>query len=168
VANDITLTKNINKFYFCTSKVWVLKFSNWVILSIYIFDLGCKDKKKKYRKYDSKCIEKVNSGFKDIFSYQSISKKSRKLKKFITKKNLKRVKVFFLNTISSKKKLHNLSTIKILKNVFKKRNLKKKAKRKIFKKINLNTRLYTLMCRKKEHINKSSTHHTLKEMYAFF
>jgi len=39
--------KKLLKHIFCTSKLWVIKFSGWIVLSIYLLDTSIKIKKKK-------------------------------------------------------------------------------------------------------------------------
>lgn len=43
----LNFNKMIYKFYFCSSKLWIFKYGNWVIVSIYLYDLGAKQQKKK-------------------------------------------------------------------------------------------------------------------------
>lgn len=131
--------KNTKNYLLNSSKLWILKFNNWLILSIYLFDSSFKLKKKK-KKINIKLKKKVNSLFLKnlnnkslLILFKTFFKRSWKFRKTIQKKFISRYKFFYFNKMQFlTKKLNRLTTLSIFKKKKIKINLKTKTS--LFKK----------------------------------
>ncbi len=171
-----TYIKHITRYQFCISKLWILKFGSWIILSIYIFDLGAKyqKKKKNYIKNIKRLKYKYLTTY-NILNFQHSLKKGKKCRKLLIKCALRRLKKFFkykhqqLN-IDTKKRSFFCKNVKLFRKFLKKKKSKRRLKKKIFKKIYLNSKISKFF-KKKEQIldNKNKVKDILNNyMYSYF
>ncbi len=177
VKSPINLyVKHINKYHFCTSKLWVLRYGSWIILSIAIFDLGNKFLKKKKRiRKNYKLLLKKKVFEYNVVSFKNLFRRSRKNKKLLVKKVLNRLKKFFKfknlgDAVLNRSSCAGVRTEKLFKKFLKKRLKRHYTKRKLFKRTFLNTKISKFF-KKKERILKNTLDVKLavqKEVYSFF
>lgn len=114
--------KKLTKHFFCSSKLWVVKFSGWVILSIYIYDPALnlrkfqnKKNNKKYRKIIQKYL-KLFILKKNRHIFKNFLKKGWKVKKFFFKKIRVRLRHFLTNKFFNITQIYeNFNTFKFKK-----------------------------------------------------
>lgn len=173
LTHSTTYYKAINRYYFCTSKLWVLKYGSWIILSIYIFDLGNKFSKKKKRiKKNIKLLNKKTKTLYNTLAFKDLFKRSRKNKKLLVKKILKRLKKFFkFKGLHSKiDSIFSIKKIKLFKTLNKRRLKKRMLRRKFFRKTFINIKTIKYLKKKESTLAKINTlnNHIEKEKYDFF
>ena len=170
-GSELTIKKDIKKYYFCTSKVWLIKYSGWIIISVYIYDTGFKKSKKK-RSFNKNLKNLKNKTFikYKLLKFKNFLKKGRKNKKVIIKKTLKRLRKFFnmkWGGFSMKNTTNKISKSRIFsefsKNVF----LRKWLKRRIFKKTFLNTKVLKFFKKKESLLKNNNSMYTTVNNYKY-